>query len=413
MTAEYKRRTFIGMGAGGVAAGLAPGIAATPPADVKIGLLMPLSGRYAESGASVLRGASMVIDEVNTANGIKSLGGARLKLVVADDGSEPAKASLDARRLMTEDKVSFIIGPYSTPEAEAFMPVADRYQVGGLGLQTTLVPKTPYFATLSITADGFGKGYAALVKWLREKGQKIDTIVLTYANNDYGQTVAKSAIAALQAQGVKVLDTIAVDQQAKDMTPVVLRVKSLKPDAVISVVYFEDGVLLHKARFNLGYDDPIWIGGSAGFTDDKLWGVLGDEVASRTLTHAFGLAFYSPDANLPGMRDAARRGLAAYPGKVIDQSFMFGAQAGILVARAVAAAGSADPERVNIALHALKFPAKAPEIVLPFIVGDLSFNRNGILEGTSPLFVQWHDGKKAIVFPEAVASAQPAFEKAR
>ncbi len=51
--------------------------------------------------------------------------------------------------------------------------------------------------------------------------------------------------------------------------------------------------------------------------------------------------------------------------------------------------------------------------MLPFIVGDLSFNRNGILEGTSPLFVQWHDGKKAIVFPEAVASAQPAFEKAR
>lgn len=373
--------------------------------DVKIGVLMPRTGRYAESGLSTSRGIEMVINEVNKAGGIKSLGG-KIELVIADDGSEATKASIEARRLMSTDKVSFILGPYSTPEAEAFMPVADRYQVGGVGLQTTVIPTTPYFSTISISAAGFGKGYADLVGWLRKNGAKIDTVAITYANNDYGQVVSKAASAALAEQGVKVLEAIPVEPSIKDMTPIVLRVKSLAPDAVISVVYFQDGVLLHKARFNLGYSDPIWIGGSAGFSDDKLWDTLGDEVAKKTLTDSFGLAFYSGDGNLPGLQDAVAKGKALYGEKALDQSFMFGVQAARMIVRALEDAGTDDPVKVNAAFRALKFKAGAPEIVLPIIPGDMSYNANGTLDGTSPIFVQWIDGKKQIVYPQSVASAK-------
>jgi len=373
--------------------------------DVKIGVLMPRTGRYAESGLSTSRGIEMVINEVNKAGGIKSLGG-KIELVIADNGSEATKASIEARRLMSTDKVSFILGPYSTPEAEAFMPVADRYQVGGVGLQTTVIPTTPYFSTISISAAGFGKGYADLVGWLRKNGAKIDTVAITYANNDYGQVVSKAASAALAEQGVKVLEAIPVEPSIKDMTPIVLRVKSLAPDAVISVVYFQDGVLLHKARFNLGYSDPIWIGGSAGFSDDKLWDTLGDEVAKKTLTDSFGLAFYSGDGNLPGLQDAVAKGKALYGEKALDQSFMFGVQAARMIVRALEDAGTDDPVKVNAAFRALKFKAGAPEIVLPIIPGDMSYNANGTLDGTSPIFVQWTDGKKQIVYPQSVASAK-------
>lgn len=377
--------------------------------DVKIGVLMPRTGRYAEAGLSTSRGIEMVINEVNKAGGIKSLGG-KIELVVADDGSEATKASIEARRLMSTDKVSFILGPYSTPEAEAFMPVADRYQVGGVGLQTTVIPTTPYFSTVSISAAGFGKGYADLIGWLRKNGAKIDTVAITYANNDYGQVVSKAASAALAAQGVKVLEAIPVEPSIKDMTPIVLRVKSLAPDAVISVVYFQDGVLLHRARFNLGYHDPIWIGGSAGFSDDKLWHTLGDDVAKKTLTESFGLAFYSGDGNLPGLKDALAKGKAAYGDKAIDQSFMFGVQAARMIVRALENAGTDDPVKVNAAFRALKFKAGAPEIVLPIIPGDMSYNAKGTLEGTSPIFVQWADGQKHIVYPESVASAKAIFK---
>lgn len=388
-------------------------VGATAPAfatDVKVGVLMPRTGRYAESGLNVLRGIEMVVKEANAAGGIKSLGGAKIDLVIADNGSEAAKTSLEARRLMSEEQVSFILGPYSTPEAQAFMPVADRYQVGGLGLQATIVPITPYFATISISAEGFGKGYADLVSWLHKKGAKIDNVVITYVNNDYGQVVAKTAAKALEAQGVKVLESIPVEPSVKDMTPIVLKVKNLKPDAVISAVYFQDGVLLHKARFNLGYDNPIWIGGSAGFSDDKLWDALGPEVAGMTLTDSFGLAFYSQDGNLPGLKQALTEGKATYPDHIIDQSFMFGVQSARMLVRALENAGSTDPVKVNAAFHALKFKAGAPEIVLPIIPGDMSYDEKGMLANTSPIFIQWKDGQKHIVYPEAVASG-PALIK--
>lgn len=289
------------------------------------------------------------------------------------------------------------------------MPVADRYQVGGVGLQTTIVPTTPYFSTISISAEGFGKGYADLVQWLRKRGAKINKVVITYASNDYGQVVSKTAADALKAQGVEVLESIPVNPAVKDMTPIVLKVKSLAPDAVISVVYFQDGVLLHRARFNLGYDDPIWIGGSAGFSDDKLWTTLGPEVAAKTLTHSFGLAFYSEDGKLPGLRDAVAQGKAAYGDKVLDQSFMFGVQAARMIVRALENAGTDDPVKVNAAFRALKIKAGAPEIVLPIIPGDMSYDSNGMLDGTSPIFVQWKDGEKRIVYPESVASAKAIF----
>jgi ABC-type branched-subunit amino acid transport system substrate-binding protein len=378
--------------------------------DIKIGVLMPRTGRYAETGLSVVRGIEMVVKNTNDAGGIKSLGGGKINLVIADNGSDPTKTSLEARRLMSEEKVSFILGPYSTPEAQAFMPVADRYQVGGVGLQTTLIPTTPYFSTISISAEGFGKAYADAVKWLISKGAKINTVAITYANNDYGQVVSKTAAAALTAQGIKVLESIAVEPSVKDMTPIVLRVKSLAPDAVISVVYFQDGVLLHKARFNLGYTSPIWLGGSAGFSDDKLWGTLGKEVAEKTLTSSFGLAFYSADGKLPGLKDALQKGSAAYPDKVIDQSFMFGVQAARFLVRALENAGTDDPVKVNAAFRGLKFKAGDPAIVLPIIPGDVHYAEDGTLAGTSAIFVQWKDGVKHTVYPEAVASAKPIIE---
>jgi len=206
---------------------------ATLPAlakDVKIGLLIPLSGRYAETGISVRRGIEMILNDVNAAGGIKSMGGAKVNLVVADNGSDPTKTSLEARRLMTEEKVSFILGPYSTPESEAFRPIAERYKVGGVGLQTTMIPNAQYLTMLSLTADAFGKGYADFVGWLRSKGAKVDPVVITYANNDYGQGVAKSAQEALQVMGIKVIE--AIRARLPDV-----------PIMVVSVIQSEDMVI--------------------------------------------------------------------------------------------------------------------------------------------------------------------------
>lgn len=376
--------------------------------DVKIGVLMPLTGRYAGAGQSTVRGIKMVVNNVNASGGIKSLDHGKIHLVIADDGSEPTQASTQARRLMSSKKVSFVLGPYATPAAEAFERVAARDHVGGVGLQTTLVPKTQYFSTISITAKGFGKAYANLVEWLKSKGAKIHTVAITYADNDYGKTVAKSAAAALKEQGVKILKRIPVNISVKDYSPIVLKLKSLNPDAVISVVYFRDGVLLQKARYNLNYTSPpIWIGGSAGFTDSRLWNTLGKKVAKKTLTRSFGLALYAPDAKLPGLKVALKKAHATYPNKNIDQAFMFGVQGARFLVRALEKARTTDPKKVNTAFRGLHFKADDPAIVLPIFVNGTHYRKNGTLANSVATFIQWKNGKRHVVYPESLATTKP------
>ena len=55
---------------------------AQSPAEVKVGLLVPISGMYARPGTVMREGAEMAVDHINAQGGVKALGGAKLKLVV-------------------------------------------------------------------------------------------------------------------------------------------------------------------------------------------------------------------------------------------------------------------------------------------------------------------------------------------
>ncbi|HYM32572.1 MAG TPA: ABC transporter substrate-binding protein [Candidatus Cybelea sp.] len=71
--------------------------------EVKIALIAPLSGPWARQGDLVKKGAEMAVDDINNAGGIKSLGGAKLKLVIADAGDSAEKAKNAAQRLIAQE----------------------------------------------------------------------------------------------------------------------------------------------------------------------------------------------------------------------------------------------------------------------------------------------------------------------
>ncbi|HEY0353572.1 MAG TPA: ABC transporter substrate-binding protein, partial [Enterovirga sp.] len=83
---------FIGSGAG-----------AQAPSEVKVGLIVPLSGLYARPASVMRMGAEIGIDDVNAAGGIKSLGGAKLKLVLIDCGDTVEKAKNAAQRMVAQE----------------------------------------------------------------------------------------------------------------------------------------------------------------------------------------------------------------------------------------------------------------------------------------------------------------------
>src|SRR5258707_13890472 len=98
------RRTAIKMGLAATAAALTPRRArAQNPKEVKIALVVPLSGAWARQGILEQMGAELAIEDVNNSGGIKALGGAKLKLVLYDTGDTAEKAKNAAQRLVAQE----------------------------------------------------------------------------------------------------------------------------------------------------------------------------------------------------------------------------------------------------------------------------------------------------------------------
>lgn len=387
--------------------GLATPVVAQAP--LRVGVVLPLSGRNAVAGQSNLFGMRLVADTINASGGIKSLGGAKLELVVADNASAAVSSAGEARRLIENERVAVILGPYSTPEAEATVPVTERAGIGMIATQAAYdgLFERNYkgFTTVSMTASQFGTSYAEFLRWLvKTHGAAIKTLAITYPDNDYGQTAAKSAQKELAAAGVSIVEVRSFPPTVQDLTPVVLRLKQLNPDAVVSIGYFQDGVLLHNARVAQSYtDQPIWVGGSASFTDDRLWSTLGEKVARPALSRrTFGLAQFDNAAKTPGVKwltAAARKQKADV---IVDQAMAAGAQAAWILVEALERSGATAREDIAQAVKKVRLPATSERVTMPQFTKGVAFEPSGKPMDVVALFIQWRDGAKEIVYPEAL-----------
>ena len=126
------RRTLLAATALGLAV---PRAFAQGAADVKIGLLVPLSGLYARPGAVMRMGAEMAVDHINSAGGVKALGGAKLKLVVIDCGDTTEKAKNAAQRMVAQETdLVAASGAYLSSFTLAVTEVTERAQLPVLTL---------------------------------------------------------------------------------------------------------------------------------------------------------------------------------------------------------------------------------------------------------------------------------------
>src|SRR5262245_65967163 len=139
----FGRRTAIKMGLAGTAAVLAPRSArAQNPREVKIALVVPLSGAWARQGILEQMGAELAIEDVNNSGGIKALGGAKMKLVLYDTGDTAEKAKNAAQRLIAQEPdVVGGIGCWLSTFTLAVTDVTERAELPWLTLSySDLIP---------------------------------------------------------------------------------------------------------------------------------------------------------------------------------------------------------------------------------------------------------------------------------
>src|SRR3954451_19506612 len=126
------RRTVL---SGAAAIGLSSAARAQQPAEIKGGLIVPLSGIYTRPGQVMRMGAEMGIEHINAQGGIKSLGGAKLKLVVIDCGDTTEKAKNAAQRMVAqENDLVAATGSYLSSFTLAVTEVTERAELPVLTL---------------------------------------------------------------------------------------------------------------------------------------------------------------------------------------------------------------------------------------------------------------------------------------
>ena len=107
-----------------LASAVAPVTEAQPP--IRIGASLAKTGVYAAPGQNQLRGYQLCVKHVNEKGGVL---GRKLELVVYDDGSDPATAVRLYEKLITQDKVDLVLGPYSSPISEAVADVNEKFKM--------------------------------------------------------------------------------------------------------------------------------------------------------------------------------------------------------------------------------------------------------------------------------------------
>ena len=349
---------------------------------IRIGTTQSLSGPLEEFGTNQLRGLQMWVGDVNARG---ELLGRPVELVHYDDGSDPARSAQLYKKLIQEDKVELLVGPYSSNITMAASQVAEQFDFPML--------------TLAASADAiWSQGYENIVgldtpstrymdialETAADKGAK--TLALVYGDTDFTRDVVPGVRSKAQELGIQlVLDESAAS--IGDIAAMVSRLRSVNADVIMAIAYLEGGVDLVRELRRAQVKPRMLVFGVAASLAE-FGQELQDEAEGVT-----GVTQWLRGIRLPGAQDFAYRYRKLYgynPGAYAA----LGYSGGQVMEAAVRLAGSTDHAAVRDQLHTMVFNS---------LLGIYKVDADGRQVGKSNYLFQWQGKDRRLVEPGIVA----------
>src|SRR6202790_2638589 len=238
---------------------------------VRIGVIVPLSGPFALGGQNVKRGYDLAVEDLNTAGGIKALGGAQIELVYADNQGKQDVAIGEAERLIEQEKVSGIMGSWHSPPTVAGTQAAERnktpWVVEVASADVILERGFKYVTRVNVKGSWYGAAPVDFLNYAKKSlNQNIQRVAVMYTDDDWGRaSVGKGTKEALAKNGYEIVEEIVYPSSTQDVTTYVNKIKAAKPDALIVTSFPNDSLLVGRAIEQLGLKVPLVVGVSAGY----------------------------------------------------------------------------------------------------------------------------------------------------
>lgn len=238
----YHKRRILSAAAIGAAMAALPAVASAQAAcEIVLGAAISLTGNYASNGLYTKVGYDFAIDKLNSEGGVKV--GDRtctMRIIYYDDESTPARGAQLAERLISQDNVQYMLGPYSSGLTAAIAPVTEQYDIPMVqaeGASRSLFNKgyKNMFAILS-TSEQYLASAVALAAEMAEaagKDPKDVKIAMAFESDPFSLDVRAGVLDDMQKFGMQAVIDDQLPRDLSDMAATLTKVKALQPDVLV------------------------------------------------------------------------------------------------------------------------------------------------------------------------------------
>lgn len=373
--------------------------------EIKVGLPISLTGKYDVLGMRNLQGARLWAEWASENGGVyikeanKKL---PVKVIWYDTKSDKDTTIKLTEKLINEDQVSFLLGPYGSSLTLASAAITEKYgklMFSHSGASDKIWSQGYKYVIGVLTPSSYY--YKSTMELLATLKPPAKSLALITEDNPFNLSIRKGIKKWAEELGFEIAFDEVYPAPPTDLSPILSKVKRLAPDAILASSHFKDGALLARQAAELGVYTKFFALGSAPSTLEW-WNAVGAQGARYTVATSQWEPIDAPDparfANWFGPKMTGNEFNAWYKkrwGKPTDFRGTQAFAAGLVLQWAIEKAGSLDADKVRAALN---------DMDIMTLYGRSMIDRDtGIQVGHGMVVAQWQNGRKLVVGPPDVA----------
>ena len=354
---------------------------------IKVGVALSETGNLADSAKHYWRGIELWRDKTNASGGLL---GKKVEFVIYDDRSDPATSARLYERLITNDKVDLLVSTIGSAQAATATAVAEKHKrvmINGGGASESIQQRGfKHIFQTAARISNYVDGVDPVMK-------KYNVKTMAFVARDYAaaRDMEKPLKQMAEKNGVKIVLTEYFPSGNVDFSSQIARARQLQPDLWVSVGYPNEAIEMVRQFHASNYMPKIFI--HNGVAQEDFLKATGKDGEA-----AIGMSLYEPTLKTAGNAEFVRDFKARYnyePGYYSS----FGYNAVYVLGEAVKKAGTLDQEAIRKVLTTMKMDT---------IMGKHEVDpATGMQIGINGLLVQVLNGKREIIWPDALRTAEP------